>query len=110
MSKSWYWHPLPESQELGLKGWGWACKFGHECGTQKYGLFSINLVLKCRHLLSQPVSPELCNAVEAMVRRDVAVQEGKGAFAVDSQLLPLSPVIERESQSSPVGQERKEGL
>lgn len=42
--------------------------------------------------------------------RDVAVQEGKGAFAVDSQLLPLSPVMERESQSSPVGQERKEGL
>lgn len=42
--------------------------------------------------------------------RDAVLQEGKGIFAVYPQLLSLSPAMERESQSSPLGWETKEGL
>lgn len=103
-----YWHPLPGSWEPGLEGRG--CKHGCECEKQKYSFFSVSLVLKCRHLFSQPVSPELCNVIEAMVDRDVAVQEGKGVFAVHPQLLSLCPVMERGSENQPLNWERKEGL
>lgn len=44
------------------------------------------------------------------VHRGVAVQEGQDVFVVHPQLLSLSPVMERGSQSSALGQEKKAGL
>lgn len=95
------WVPVSPPCVTGLGGWG--CKCGQECRTQKHSLFFVNLVLKCRNLLPQPVSPELCNVAEAAVHRDVALQEGNCVFAVHSQLLSLSPVVERGSQCSHLG-------
>lgn len=81
----------------------WGCKCGQECRTQKHSLVSISLVSKSGNLLPQAVSPELCNVAKAAVHRDVDGQKGNCVFAVHSQLLSLSPVIERGCQCSRLG-------